>query len=75
MDIPILDLVWLIPCYPLIGAILASPWYLGWSGQLGTRPAGYVNILMAGVAFIHAVSALVTGWDLPTQKLPLVAAY
>jgi NAD(P)H-quinone oxidoreductase subunit 5 len=61
--------VWLIPCYPLIGVIFASPWSLGWSGQLGTRPAGYLNILMAGVAFIHALLALITGWNLPTQQI------
>ena len=65
----VIQTVWLIPCYPLIGVILASPWSLGWSGELGTRPAGYVNILMAGVAFIHALLALVSGWNLPTQQI------
>jgi NAD(P)H-quinone oxidoreductase subunit 5 len=65
----VLHNIWLIPCYPILGAILALPWSLGWSGQLGTRPAGYLNILMAGVAFIHAVLALVAGWDLPTQEI------
>jgi NAD(P)H-quinone oxidoreductase subunit 5 len=69
MHDPVLDTVWLIPCYPIVGAILASPWSLGWSGQLGTRPAGYLNILMAGVAFIHALLALIAGWNLPTQEL------
>jgi NAD(P)H-quinone oxidoreductase subunit 5 len=69
MHDPVLDTVWLIPCYPIVGAILASPWLLGWSGQLGTRPAGYVNILMAGVAFIHALLALITGWNLPAQEI------
>jgi NAD(P)H-quinone oxidoreductase subunit 5 len=65
----VIQAVWLIPCYPLIGVLLASPWSLGWSGELGTRPAGYINILMAGVAFIHALLALSTGWDLPTQEI------
>ncbi len=65
----VIQTVWLIPCYPLIGVLLASPWSLGWSGELGTRPAGYVNILMAGVAFIHALLALVIGWNLPTQEI------
>jgi NAD(P)H-quinone oxidoreductase subunit 5 len=65
----VIQTVWLVPCYPLIGVILASPWSLGWSGELGTRPAGYVNILMAGVAFIHALLALVIGWNLPTQQI------
>jgi NAD(P)H-quinone oxidoreductase subunit 5 len=69
MDRFILDTVWLIPCYPIIGAVFAMPWSLGWSGQLGTRPAGYVNILMAGIAFIHALLALVSEWDLPSQEI------
>jgi NAD(P)H-quinone oxidoreductase subunit 5 len=69
MHDPVLDTTWLIPCYPIVGAILASPWSLGWSGQLGTRPAGYLNILMAGVAFVHALLALLAGWNLPTQEL------
>jgi NAD(P)H-quinone oxidoreductase subunit 5 len=65
----VIQTVWLIPCYPIVGVLLASPWSLGWSGELGTRPAGYVNILMAGVAFIHALLALVGGWNLPTQEI------
>ena len=69
MDRIALDIIWLIPCYPLIGAALALPWSFGWSGQLGTRPAGYINILLAGVAFIHALLALTTGWDLPRQEI------
>jgi NAD(P)H-quinone oxidoreductase subunit 5 len=65
----ILPTVWLIPIYPLIGVILASPWSLGWSGQLGPRPAGYINILMAGIAFLHALLALSTDWNLPIQEI------
>jgi NAD(P)H-quinone oxidoreductase subunit 5 len=65
----VIQTVWLVPCYPLVGVILASPWSLGWSGELGTRPAGYLNILMAGVAFIHALLALSIGWNLPTQAI------
>jgi NAD(P)H-quinone oxidoreductase subunit 5 len=65
----ILTNVWLILCYPIVGVILASPWSLGWTGQLGTRPAGYLNILMAGIAFIHALWALVIGWNLPVQEI------
>jgi NAD(P)H-quinone oxidoreductase subunit 5 len=65
----VLQTIWLVPCYPLIGAILALPWSLGWTGQLGTRPAGYLNILMAGVAFIHALLALVAGWNLPVREI------
>jgi NAD(P)H-quinone oxidoreductase subunit 5 len=65
----IISNVWLILCYPLLGVLLASPWSLGWSGQLGSRPAGYINILMAGIAFSHALLALVGGWQLPAQEI------
>jgi NAD(P)H-quinone oxidoreductase subunit 5 len=65
----IISNVWLIPCYPILGVILASPWSLGWSGQLGSRPSGYINILMASIAFIHALLALVNGWELPSQEI------
>jgi NAD(P)H-quinone oxidoreductase subunit 5 len=65
----ILQSIWLIPCYPLIGLVLASPWSVGWSGQLGPRPAGYLNILMAGIAFVHSLGALINGWQLPTQEI------
>jgi NAD(P)H-quinone oxidoreductase subunit 5 len=65
----VIQTAWLIPCYPLVGAILALPWSIGWSGELGTRPAGYVNILMAGIAFIHALVALIVVWDLPAREI------
>jgi NAD(P)H-quinone oxidoreductase subunit 5 len=65
----ILYTAWLIPCYPLIGAVLALPWSLGWSGQLGPRPAGYINILMAAIAFVHGLLALQVGWNLPPQEI------
>ena len=38
--------IWLIPCYALLGALLALPWSPGITRQTGPRPAGYVNVLM-----------------------------
>jgi NAD(P)H-quinone oxidoreductase subunit 5 len=69
MDSTILLTAWLIPCYPLLGAVIAMPWSLGLSGQLGSRPAGYVNIMMAAIAFLHAILALKAGWNLPPQEI------
>jgi NAD(P)H-quinone oxidoreductase subunit 5 len=69
MESPFIQAVWLIPCYPLVGVILASPWLLGWSGQLGGRPAGYLNILMAATACLHALLALSTGWNMSAQEV------
>ena len=68
MDYFFLHTAWLIQCYPLIGATLAILLSLA-SGRVGTRPAGYINILMAGVAFIHAILALATGWNLPDREI------
>jgi NAD(P)H-quinone oxidoreductase subunit 5 len=69
MENSIIQAAWLIPCYPLIGVILASPWLLGRSGQLGSRPAGYLNILMAAIACLHALLALGMGWNISTQEI------
>lgn len=64
-----LQSIWLVPCYPLIGAALAIPWSPAFIRLTGPRPAGYVNIIMTLVAFIHAILALTTIWNQPAQEL------
>lgn len=61
--------IWLVPCYALMGAVLALPWSPGIIRQTGPRPSGYVNILMTFVAFIHSVLALGATWKQPSQYL------
>jgi hypothetical protein len=50
---------WLIPLYPLIGAVLTIPWSPAMIRKTGPRPAGYINIVM-------------TFWLLPTVCWPLL---
>ncbi len=55
--------VWLVPCYPLLGAALAIPWSPGIIRQTGPRPAGYLSILMTLLAFVHSLLALWFIWN------------
>jgi len=61
--------IWLIPCYALIGAFLALPWSPAVIRRTGPRPAGYVNLLMTLLAFLHGVFALPATWNQPAQEL------
>ncbi|HEY9813015.1 MAG TPA: NAD(P)H-quinone oxidoreductase subunit F [Candidatus Sericytochromatia bacterium] len=61
--------VWLIPCYSLIGAILTVPWSPGFIRKTGSRPAGYINLLMTLLSFVHALVALSASWNQPAQHI------
>lgn len=63
--------IWLVPCYALIGAILTIPWSPGIIRRTGPRPAGYVNLFMTLLAFLHSVFALTATWNQPSQKLSI----
>lgn len=64
-----LKTIWWIPLYPLMGAILSIPWSPGIIRKTGPRPAGYLNILMTFIAFLHGLFALNAIWGQPAQKL------
>ena len=64
-----LETAWLIPCYALIGSILAIPWSPGIIRRTGPRPAGYINALMTLVAFLHGLIALPATWNQPAQEI------
>jgi NAD(P)H-quinone oxidoreductase subunit 5 len=53
---------WLIPLYPLAGALLTIPWSPGLIRRTGPRPAGYINIAATFMAFIHSVLAFNALW-------------
>lgn len=53
---------WFIPLYPLLGVLLTIPWSPAFIRRTGPRPAGYINILMTCVAFIHGVLAFIAFW-------------
>lgn len=61
--------IWFVPCYALIGAILTIPWSPGIIRRTGPRPAGYVNLLMTLLAFIHGLIVLLGTWNQPSQEL------
>lgn len=60
--------VWFVPCYTLIGGILAILWSPGIIRRTGTRPAGYINILMTFLAFLHSTIALYQIWGEPAKE-------
>ena len=65
------ETVWLVPCYALMGAILALPWSPGVIRQTGPRPAGYVNAFMTLLAFVHSLLALTAIWHQPPEYLSI----
>ena len=67
----LLETAWLIPCYALIGAILAIPWSPAIIRRTGPRPSGYVNFLMTFIGFVHGLFALSATWNQPAQHLEI----
>lgn len=59
---------WLIPCYALIGAVLALPWSPSLIRKTGPRPSGYINILTTLLALIHSALVLPQVWETPIQQ-------
>ncbi|NER78779.1 MAG: NAD(P)H-quinone oxidoreductase subunit F [Leptolyngbya sp. SIO1D8] len=53
---------WLIPIYPLIGALLTIPWSPGFIRRTGPRPAGYINIATTFMALVHSLLAFHALW-------------
>ncbi len=65
----LLETVWLVPCYALVGGLLAVPWSPGVIRKTGPRPAGYVNLVMTFFAFVHSAIALQATWNYPPQEV------
>jgi len=53
---------WLIPIYPLIGALLTIPWSPGLIRRTGPRPAGYINIVTTLMGLVHSLLAFNALW-------------
>jgi NAD(P)H-quinone oxidoreductase subunit 5 len=64
-----IETVWLVPCYSLLGAVLALFWSPGITRLTGPRPAGYINLLMTFFSFIHSAIALSKIWGHPAQQI------
>jgi len=65
----VLESVWLVPIYALIGGLLAIPWSPGIISKTGPRPAGYVNLIMTFIAFLHSSVALSISWNQPAYEV------
>lgn len=65
----LLETVWLVPCYALLGGLLALPWSPGIIRKTGPRPAGYVNLIMTFLAVVHSAIALQATWNQPPQEV------
>ncbi|MBD2020485.1 NAD(P)H-quinone oxidoreductase subunit F [Leptolyngbya sp. FACHB-36] len=67
----LLQSVWLVPCYSLIGAALSVIWFPSITRRTGPRPAGYVNALMTFISFAHSSIALQATWNQPAYELSI----
>ena len=67
----LIQTIWLIPCYPLLGAALSIFWSPAFIRQTGPRPAGYINLLTTLLALVHSGWALSAVWNQPPQYLHL----
>ncbi|HEY9808605.1 MAG TPA: NAD(P)H-quinone oxidoreductase subunit F [Halomicronema sp.] len=65
----LLQTIWLVPCYALIGAVLGGTWSPGIVQRTGPRPAGYLNAIMTFLSFTHSIIALTAIWNQPAQQL------
>ncbi|PSB16213.1 NAD(P)H-quinone oxidoreductase subunit F [filamentous cyanobacterium CCP2] len=65
----LLQTVWLIPCYAIVGAVTSALWSPALIRRTGPRPAGYINLCMTFLAFVHSLAAFPMVWQQPTQIL------
>ncbi|MBE9098946.1 NAD(P)H-quinone oxidoreductase subunit F [Vacuolonema iberomarrocanum] len=65
----LIDTVWWVPLYGLLGAIVTLPWAVGMVRRTGPRPAAYFNILMTLLALVHSITLLLATWALPVLHL------
>ncbi len=62
---------WLIPCYPLLGAVVSIFWSPALIRRTGPRPVGYINLVATIFALFHSSLALAEVWHRPAQYLSL----
>lgn len=63
----LLQTAWLIPCYAIVGMIASTLWSPALIRRTGPRPAGYVNLVMTFIAFLHSLLAFPIAWQQPIQ--------
>jgi NAD(P)H-quinone oxidoreductase subunit 5 len=65
----LLQTIWLIPIYALVGAIASVLWSPALIRRTGPRPAGYVNLLTTALALAHSLALLPSVLQQPVQYL------
>jgi NAD(P)H-quinone oxidoreductase subunit 5 len=65
------ETTWLIPFYPFLGMLLSALWLPSITQRTGPRPAGYLNLLMTLLAFLHSILAFLGVWHQPPRYLSL----
>ncbi|MFB2938311.1 NAD(P)H-quinone oxidoreductase subunit F [Aerosakkonemataceae cyanobacterium BLCC-F154] len=65
----LLQTIWMVPLYPLVGMILTIPWSPGVIRRTGPRPSGYVNLVTTFLAFLHGLFALPAIWHQAPYQL------
>lgn len=65
----LVDYIWLIPIYGLLGAILSLPWCFRFIRKTGSRPAAYINIFMTLLSFVHDSIVYTHVWQKPAQSI------
>ncbi|PZD73423.1 NADH-quinone oxidoreductase subunit L [Acaryochloris thomasi RCC1774] len=64
-----LSTVYWIPIYTLLSGMASVFWSPAGFRRTGPRPAGYINIVTAGVGFVHSLLALTAIWGEPAQEI------
>ncbi len=64
----LLHTAWLIPCYAIVGAIASGFWSPALIRRTGPRPAGYINLLMTFLAFVHSLAIFIRVWQQPAEQ-------
>jgi NAD(P)H-quinone oxidoreductase subunit 5 len=67
----LLQNIWLVPVYSIIGAVLSIIWFPSITKRTGPRPAGYVNALMTLISFVHSLIALQATWNQPPFEMSI----
>ncbi|AFY36616.1 NAD(P)H dehydrogenase, subunit NdhF3 family [[Leptolyngbya] sp. PCC 7376] len=67
----LIQTVWFVPLYGIIGSLLTLPWSLGLIRRTGPRPAAYINLLMTFIGFLHGSLAFRSLLNSPPQQLSL----
>jgi NAD(P)H-quinone oxidoreductase subunit 5 len=71
MDQFLINTIWLVPCYGMLGAIATLPWSIGLVRMTGPRPAAYLNLLMSIFTLVHSLVILKSIWLQPPLQIEI----